>query len=90
MSVQESKFIRALTIISGSVISALIIGLFGFYSMTIRFESTIEERVNNNKSNYEIQMDQVRSMHNKDIQYLVKDITQIRLDQKEVLRILNK
>ena len=88
MSVQESQFIKMLYGVAITVIASIIIGLFAFVNMTTNFESKIEERVSNNRANYDIQMDQVREMHNKDIIYIQRDMQEIKSQNAEVIKIL--
>ena len=88
MSVQESQFIKMLYGVAITVIASIIIGLFAFVNMTTNFESKIEERVSNNRANYDIQMDQVREMHNKDIIYIQRDMQEIKRQNAEVIKIL--
>jgi len=90
MSLQHSIFIKwfigatiGLTVTMGA-------GLASFYNMTIRFEERTEQRIIGIESINQIELKSVKAMHNKDIQYLVKDIKQIRLDQGEVLKILRR
>ena len=88
MSVQESQFIKMLYGVAITVIASIIIGLFAFVNMTTNFESKIEERVSNNRANYDIQMDQIREMHNKDIIYIQRDMQEIKRQNAEVIKIL--
>ena len=88
MSVQESQFIKMLYGVAITVIASIIIGLFAFVNMTTNFESKIEERVSNNRANYDIQMDQIREMHNKDIIYIQRDMQEIKSQNAEVIKIL--
>ena len=88
MSVQESQFIKMLYGVAITVIASIIIGLFVFVNMTTNFESKIDERVSNNRANYDIQMDQVREMHNKDIIYIQRDMQEIKRQNAEVIKIL--
>lgn len=95
MSKDDSIVIRTISIIAASVIGALIIGLFGFYSMAIRFDERIEGRVTKVEEVHEMDIESVKAMHNKDIQYILKDIKEIKLNQRdfksgqdEVLEIL--
>ena len=97
MSTQQNIFIKYLVGIAIGLTVIMGGGLASFYNMTIRFEERADERINSVEVLHETNIKSVKDMHNKDIQYIVKDIKQIRLnqqefkvDQKEVLKILRE
>jgi len=97
MSKEETIFVKTLWGIVASVAGTMIVGLFLFYSMVVKFEAATAEKIIAIEQRQALNNLAIKEMHNKDVNNLKEGVWDIKVNQrdmlntqKEILKILKK